>query len=144
MVTKRPGRSALRWGALICKLWAVFNNERLLAACNVFGCIPCQGSVAIHGCGTPSAPTFSLLRGVLRQCTHVYTSIGMCSNDHTHICLSAHPTAVTLSQCWPTLMHPGLVQVMAREAESGLSEAAKRLLKRKLARVNSGEHDVYL
>jgi hypothetical protein len=35
-------------------------------------------------------------------------------------------------------------QVMAREAESGLSDAAKRLLQRKLARVNQGEHDVYI
>jgi 2-iminoacetate synthase len=35
-------------------------------------------------------------------------------------------------------------EVMAREAESGLSDAAKRLLQRKLARVNAGEHDVYI
>ena len=35
-------------------------------------------------------------------------------------------------------------QVMAREAEAGLSDAAKRLLQRKLKRVNAGEHDVYI
>lgn len=35
-------------------------------------------------------------------------------------------------------------EVMAREAEGGLSDAAKRLLQRKLARVNAGEHDVYI
>jgi hypothetical protein len=33
---------------------------------------------------------------------------------------------------------------MAREAEAGLSDAAKRLLQRKLKRVNAGEHDVYI
>ena len=35
-------------------------------------------------------------------------------------------------------------EVMAREAEAGLSDAAKRLLQRKLKRVNAGEHDVYI
>ncbi|GBF89545.1 hypothetical protein Rsub_02263 [Raphidocelis subcapitata] len=35
-------------------------------------------------------------------------------------------------------------EVMAREAESGLSDAAKRLLQHKLKRVNAGEHDVYI
>ena len=33
---------------------------------------------------------------------------------------------------------------MARESEGGLSDSAKRLLARKLARVNAGEHDVYI
>lgn len=34
--------------------------------------------------------------------------------------------------------------LIAKESESGLSDNAKRLLSRKMAKVNAGEHDVYI
>lgn len=35
-------------------------------------------------------------------------------------------------------------QLIAKESESGLSDSAKRLLTRKMQKVNAGEHDVYI
>lgn len=34
--------------------------------------------------------------------------------------------------------------LIAKESDSGLSDSAKRMLGRKMAKVNSGEHDVYI
>jgi len=34
--------------------------------------------------------------------------------------------------------------LIAKESESGLSDSAKRLLSRKMAKVNAGDHDVYI
>lgn len=34
--------------------------------------------------------------------------------------------------------------LIAKESEAGLSDSAKRLLGRKMAKVNAGEHDVYI
>lgn len=35
-------------------------------------------------------------------------------------------------------------ELIAKESEAGLSDSAKRLLTRKMAKVNAGEHDVYI
>jgi 2-iminoacetate synthase len=35
-------------------------------------------------------------------------------------------------------------QLIAKESDSGLSDSAKRLLARKMAKVNAGDHDVYI
>lgn len=35
-------------------------------------------------------------------------------------------------------------EVIAKEAEVGLSDSAKSMLQRKLKKVNKGEHDVYI
>jgi hypothetical protein len=35
-------------------------------------------------------------------------------------------------------------QLIAKESAEGLSDSAKRMLDRKMAKVNSGEHDVYI
>ncbi len=35
-------------------------------------------------------------------------------------------------------------ELIAKEQEQGLSDSAKRMLKRKMVKVNAGEHDVYI
>lgn len=35
-------------------------------------------------------------------------------------------------------------ELIAKEGEAGLSDSAKRMLARKMAKVNAGEHDVYI
>jgi hypothetical protein len=35
-------------------------------------------------------------------------------------------------------------QLIAKESGEGLSDSAKRMLSRKMAKVNAGEHDVYI
>jgi hypothetical protein len=35
-------------------------------------------------------------------------------------------------------------ELIAKEKDNGLSDSAKRMLNRKLEKVNAGEHDVYI
>jgi hypothetical protein len=35
-------------------------------------------------------------------------------------------------------------ELIARESDTGLSDSAKRMLARKMVKVNAGEHDIYI